>query len=152
MLRTWHRQIISIALLLVGIDLWTTVLHAELGDYRLLRVLGLMVLISAVWPLSNKVAAVSDRIDAWLKPRRTAAAIGVATLVALQLFAEAHRFRNEFYLKYHDEHVYMIQCICWPAAGCRCRRIRLLCGIFSIHFISSWTAFMPACTPWERPS
>lgn len=109
MLRTWHRQIVPIALLLAGIDLWFTAAHREFGGYRLLAGLGAILAISAVWPLSNRIAAAADRIDGRLGRCRFAAAMCVAAIVALHLFAEARRFRAELYLKFHDEYVYMIE-------------------------------------------
>ncbi|HEY1922967.1 MAG TPA: glycosyltransferase family 39 protein [Tepidisphaeraceae bacterium] len=107
-MRTWHRQIIPIALLLVGIDFWLTV-GRDLGSYRLIEALGIILALSLIWPLSNRIAAISDRIDNWLSRYDLPAAVGVALLVAIHLFIQAHRFSNEFYSKFHDESVYLIQ-------------------------------------------
>ncbi|MGD0463361.1 MAG: glycosyltransferase family 39 protein [Tepidisphaeraceae bacterium] len=109
MIRTWHRQIVPIALLLVGIDLWFTVGHGELGSYALLKALGGILAFSILWPLSNRIAAISLRVDSWLRRRRFAAAICVAAIVATHLFIQAHRFRAELYPKFHDESVYLIE-------------------------------------------
>ncbi len=108
-MRTWHRQIVPIALLLVGIDFWFTVGHSELGSYGLLKGLGAILALSLIWPLSNRMAAVSDRADAWLRPHDFAAAICIAAIVATHLFIQAHHFRAELYPKFHDESVYLIQ-------------------------------------------
>jgi hypothetical protein len=109
MMRTWHRQIVPIALLLVGIDLWFTVGHGELGSYALLKALGTILAFSILWPISNRIAAISLRVDSWLHRRRFAAAICLAGIVAAHLFAQAHRFRAELYSKFHDESVYLIE-------------------------------------------
>jgi hypothetical protein len=108
MMRTRQRQIVTIALLLIGI-LWAILARADFTDHRLLAIWGIILAISAVWPLGNRLAAVADRIDRWLGSRRGAAAICIAAMVALHLGVEAHRFRAELYLKFHDEPVHMIE-------------------------------------------
>jgi hypothetical protein len=108
-MRTWHRQIVAIALLLVGIALWFTVGHGKLGSHGLLKAFGIFLAVSLIWPLSNRIAAISDRVDTWLSPYDFAAAILVAALTAIHLFAQARHFRADLYPKFHDESVYLIQ-------------------------------------------
>jgi hypothetical protein len=109
MMRTWHRQVAPIALLLVGIDVWSTVGHGELGSYGLLKGLGGILAFCLIWPLSNRIAAISLRVDSWLSRRRCAAAICVAAIVAAHLLAQGHRFRAKLHPVFHDESVYMIE-------------------------------------------
>jgi hypothetical protein len=109
MMRTWHRQIVPIALLLIGIDFWFTVGHGELGSYGLLKGLAAILALSVIWPLSNRIAAMSDRLDASLRRYDCAAATSIAVIVAAQLFTQAHRFRGELHPRFHDESVYLIQ-------------------------------------------
>ena len=107
MTRKWHRQIAAIALLLAGIGLlWT--LHVKTGNWLLLELWAILA-VSTAWPLSNRIVAASDRADTWLKQHPLTAAVSIAGIVASHLFLEAHWFRNELYLKFHDESVYMIQ-------------------------------------------
>jgi hypothetical protein len=107
MTRKWHRQIAAIALLLAGIGLlWT--LHVKTGNWLLLELWAILT-VSTAWPLSNRIVAACDRADTWLKQHPLTAAVSLAGIVAAHLFLEAHWFRNELYLKFHDESVYMIQ-------------------------------------------
>jgi len=103
----WHRQIAAVALLLAGIGFVLT-LQAKVGNWLLLEFWTILA-VSTAWPLSNRIVAACDSVDRWLKRHPFAAATSIAAIVAAHLFFEAHRFRAELYLKFHDEFVYMIQ-------------------------------------------
>ncbi|MGD0140453.1 MAG: glycosyltransferase family 39 protein [Tepidisphaeraceae bacterium] len=109
MMRTWHRQIAAVALLLAGIGLRCTAVHSKPDGGWLFLGLGVILAVSAVWPLSNRIARACDRVDARLKRWPLAVAAGVAGAVATHLFLKARRFRTDLYLKFQDEFVYVIQ-------------------------------------------
>jgi hypothetical protein len=108
MTRPTYRQIAAVALLLAGIALRFTAVHFA-PDLRLLLTLAVILVISAIWPLSSRITATCDRIDQQLRQHPLTTAIIIAAIVLLHLFFQAHRFRDDLYLKFHDEFVYMIQ-------------------------------------------
>ncbi|MGA3067800.1 MAG: glycosyltransferase family 39 protein [Tepidisphaeraceae bacterium] len=106
--RPWLRQFVVVGLLIFGVELWLTVMHARHGrDYQI-KILGVAVLFSLIWPLNKWIDAAITRCDAALarRPGRVALFVGVAMFLYLY-FQPVDP--GELYLKFHDEHSYMIQ-------------------------------------------
>jgi hypothetical protein len=111
----WYRRAFAIALLFLGIDFWLMVLHGELGDYRVYPAIGICAVAAVGWAFRKSPLLYPPLFEPEPQsPRpeyrgRGLIAGFVAILVALHLFFLAHRFRDDLYLKFHDEHVYLIQ-------------------------------------------
>ena len=106
-MRSWHRQIAAVALLLAGIGLGCV--QGKPANGRLLAALGIALALAVVRPLSKGIFQACDRIDGRVRRCPLAIAACIAAAVAAHLFLQAHRSHAELYLKFQDEFVYMIQ-------------------------------------------
>jgi hypothetical protein len=108
-MRPWLRYFVVIGLLIFGLESWLTFLHGLYGRYYQPRAILIAVLVAAVWPVSTRFLKLMNLCDAYLAKRRgrTAVIIGIGAFIYFCFLPIDPN--NGLYLKFHDEHSYMVQ-------------------------------------------
>jgi 4-amino-4-deoxy-L-arabinose transferase-like glycosyltransferase len=109
-IRPWVSKFVAVGLLIFGVELWLTLMHGRYGRFYEPPVLLGALLVSLIWPLSKRIDAGVTHCDAWLGQRngRMALVIGVGMFFFL-LWQPADPMEPQLFLRFHDEHSYMIQ-------------------------------------------
>jgi len=102
------RQIITLSLALLGVEIWIEFLHLEFGPRSRIFMLGLGVL-ALIPPVNRGIERLVRSADAWLRAHRAATALGIGLATTAYLLIQAWRFSEILIPTTHDEHVYLIQ-------------------------------------------
>jgi hypothetical protein len=103
------RQIITVALALLGLELWRAFLHAQGADLYQRKVLAIAAIVALLPPIHRRLDKYIRYCDAWLASHRGVVAVVVGLLVLGYFRLQAWRFTELLVAAVHDEHVYLIQ-------------------------------------------
>jgi len=103
------RQLAIVGLVVFAIQHWLANTRAEaVWDGRVVLT-AVAAGVALIWPISRWLYRNLDRCAAALARRRAMWAAVVAVVGAAVLFSQAWRYQDELFLRYHDEHAYLIQ-------------------------------------------
>jgi hypothetical protein len=103
------RQIVTVALALLGLALWIVVLHAKLAGRSQLIILPLAAILALIGPVNRRVEQYLLRCDAALAAHRVLVAVAIGAVTLLYLGLQVWQFYELQLPTVHDEHVYLIQ-------------------------------------------
>jgi hypothetical protein len=107
MIKPWHRQVGILVLLLAGLALWNRFVEST-GKYILIAII-VVAALSLLPPLKRQLSSAAQHINNFVTQYPISSALSAGLVVAIHLLYLAWRFRTDLYLKFHDEHVYLIQ-------------------------------------------
>jgi hypothetical protein len=109
MVRPWVRHFVAIGLLIFGVEAWLTFLHGIYGRYYEPKAIVVAFVVAAIWPVSKRFDIMVTWCDRFLARHRGRTAVVIGISAFLYLYFLPVDPNDGLYLKFHDEHSYMIQ-------------------------------------------